>query len=500
MKENDIQKTFDKITLSEEKKNLIVNSIIQKREVRTGKKVNYTLWKQALQVCLLIVLCVMVVFTPVLLKPAQDTQGNSNFAGLTGGENTDSSAAATESSEISDTSSVAIIDSDIPDVITYEYIIDKMTDDNIYYNTLSGTLVSNYLKSIPSQSSTTVIQYNNRTSEYYEARFDNTGSNLELFSDGKKSVFYNNARKTYRVYDFPLFNIKDMSEYSKLEDNGTLAGIVWLRAPKILKEAYGNYNREITITEYLGRKCAVLTKSLNLLDPNASTENGLVYINGTMYEYVDVLTGVILYYEVKAEAGEIFESVKFTEVKFNEDLKVKTIADEGDKYNDYRELMVIKTEAENRATATQTIGNLQITMEFDKYRIAKGDTLTVKTTVKNVGSEPVTLWAPTSAYKIQGSVSLSTYCDGVEFKFGHVVDDCPVTDDIYTGELQPGESFTREDVYDTNKADEKDTDGTLEVRAKIFIFGDDYTSETVKVEVCYIPFYFVNTRHLSDNS
>lgn len=492
MKENDIQKVFDKITLSEGKKNLIANSIIQKREVRTGKKVNYTVWRQVLQVCLLIVLSVMVVIVPMLIKP---TQSNTGLNGLAEGSSTDSEAVSDDTSaDTSDTSS-EVSEPDIPDDITYEYIIGKMTDDNIYYDTISGTLMSYYPKSIPIQSSTIVFQHDNRTSGYYEYYKSNLGADQETYCDGTKTVFYNNERKVFSVYNYPLTNIKDLSEIALYSNAGSLAGLTWLKAPKSLKEAYGNFNHEITMTKYLDRDCAVLTRSVKWLDPNSNPDEELKYQNMTVYEYVDVLTGVILCYECKNEAGEVAESVKFTDVKFNEDLKVKSIAEAGTKYDDYFELMALKIEKNNITTATQTIGNLQITMEFNKYYILKGDKVVVKTTVRNVGSEPITLYAPSNADGIQGSASLSTYYKGEAYNFGLVKEEVDKSNEIYTGELQPGESFTREDVFDTNQAEDIELKENMElyafieVRANVNILdGEEFKSEIVTAEVQYRPF------------
>jgi hypothetical protein len=504
MKENDIKKAFDKITLSKEKKNLIANSITEKREVRTGKKINYALWKQVAQVCLLIMLSVLVVITPILFGSSSVNNTSNNHAGLTEGEDSmltsDIDISTSEvnpetsdtTSQPSDTSSDpdpkipedapnVVIDENIPEEITYEYILNKLTDDNIYYNTLSGILVSADLNS----SSSVEIQHNSRTAEYHERSTGSNGFKLEAFGDGSQTVVYNTQNKTFRVYNFAMINTKDLGEVTSAS-NENLPGIFWLRAPKAIKQAYSNFNREITRTKYLDRDCVILSHAVRGMNTNQE------YENFTAYYYVDIQTGVLLCYECKNEAGEIMEGTKFSEIKFNQDLRVKKITDAGDVFNDYRELMVVKAGEGNKATAKQTIDNLEITMRFSHLHSVRGDTITVQTTVKNVGNEPKTLFAPTSSFGIQGCLNLSVFINGSEFNLGKLENTQEVTADEYTGELKPGESFTKEDVFYTAIAGEIEHDGTIEVRATVGLQdgANDFRSVTTVAEITFTPFTF----------
>lgn len=466
MRENDIRRAFDKITLSEEKKNLIANIILENREVRTGKKVRHVVWKQVAQVCLLLALCVMIIVAPMVFKPAQ----NNNNAALAEGT-------LSETSEIK---------SEIPDDITFEDIINKMKNSKTYYKTISGTAVK--AGTYPKESATIEIQYNSQTSEYYEHRKSTIIINnvdiytvtedVETYCDGTTVSIYNNETKT--------FSKDNVSNDDYL--------FFWLRLPEIQINSYNDrLNREFTITKYLDRNCAVFTESTLWKDPNANTDGEPKYETVTLYYYVDILTGVVLNYESRNEAGDIIDNFKFTEVKFDEDLKVKTIIDAGNQYDDYCDLMVLKeNQADHTAIAKQTIGNLQITMDIYKYRNNKGDIITIVTTVKNIGSEPVTLWAPhISKYGIMDSIALSTYLNGELFNLGRILEPEEVAFEIYEEALQPGESVTRKDIYDTNLADEMKNEGIIEVRAEIGVRGEngEYNKETVKTELYYTPFH-----------
>ncbi|HOJ49064.1 MAG TPA: hypothetical protein PLD48_09430 [Bacillota bacterium] len=497
MRGDDIKRAFDKITLSTEQKNLITNSILENREIRTAKKVRHVAWKQALQVCLLVVLCAMVVAASMVLRPAQ----GGNNAALAG----ESEAVSMETEAVSVETEASR--PEIPDEITFAYIVNKMMNSSSYYTTFSGKGVK---EDVYSKLSATIdVQYNSQTSEYYEhyhsthyGGADGTGpvitQDLETYCDGTKTLFYNNERKNFKVIDCPINEI-DIFNKEIVLLGVNFSGLFRLKAYETLPItdfSYSYIKYDLTITKYLDRDCAVLTRSFQWKLPDANTLEETPYQTTTEYYYVDILTGLVLNYEWRNEAGEVIESFKFTEVKIDEDLNVKTVADAGGKYDDYRKFMAVKENlADHTAIATQTVGNLQITMEY-KYRVVKGDVVTVKTTVKNIGSEPVSLWAPSIIDGVQGCVSLSAYRNGKACNFGLVVEEVAKPDEIFFGELQPGESFTREDVFDTNQAeemqlDENDETSTLiEVRGKIYIHnGDDFASETVITELAYTPFY-----------